>query len=188
MIGASLFSTVLLGISSCKENKDSKDLAKEENKEKFEDRDDKKDANFLVAAAEADLIEIELGKLAQTRGGAKVKELGKLLETQHTESSNKLKDLAAKKQISIPTTITEKGQEKYDKLSKKDDKDFDKAFIEEVSDLHKDAIDKFEKAGKDAEDEEIRAFANAQLPILNEHLGHAQSAENNEEHKEEHKK
>jgi len=170
-----------LGVSSCKqENKDSKEIAKEENKEKFEDKDDKKDANFLVAAAEADLIEIELGKLAQTRGGAKVKDLGKLLEEQHTESSNKLKELAAKKQITIPTTITEKGQEKYDKLSKKDDKDFDKAFIEEITDLHKDAIDKFEKAGKDSEDEEVRSFANAQLPILNEHLGHAHAAENEE--------
>lgn len=187
MISA-LCSTVLLGVSSCKENKDSKDLAKEENKEKFEDRDDKKDANFLVAAAESELTEIELAKLAQTRGGAKVKDLGKFLEEKHNESIAKLRELASKKQISIPTTITEKGQDKYDKLSKKDDKDFDKAYIDEVVDLHKDAIDKFEKAGKDAEDTEIRTWANAQLPELNEHLGHAQAAENEEHKDNEHKK
>ena len=190
MIGASLFSTLLLGVSSCnKEDKDSKEVAKEENKEKFDDRDDKKDANFLVAAAENDLVEIELGKLAQTKGvSAHVKELGKLLETQHTESLNKVKDLAGRKNISIPTAVTEKGQDKYEKLNKETGNDFDEKFIETIADAHKDAIDKFEKAAKDADDEEIRTFATAQLPILNEHLGHAKAAESNHEHKEDAKK
>lgn len=172
IIGATVVSAGL-GLASCKDHKDSKELAVEDNKEKFDDRSDNKDANFLVAAAEIDLTEIELGKLAQTRGGVKVKELGAILENEHTENLSQLRELAKRKQVSIPTTITDKGRELSEKFEKKDHKDFDKAFVDEIINGHEDAIDKFEKAGKDATDEEIRAWANEQIPILHAHLGHA---------------
>jgi putative membrane protein len=182
IIGATV-SAAGLGLFSCKDQKDSKELAVEDNKEKLDDRSDKKDAKFLVTAAENDLTEIELGKLAQTRGGAKIKELGVMLENEHTQSLTKLRELAQRKQMSIPTTLTDKGRELREKLEKKDSNDFNKAFVDEIVNAHEDAIDKFEKAGKDAEDAEIRAWANEQIPILHAHLGHAIATKDEVEHK-----
>jgi putative membrane protein len=172
-----------LALTSCQDHKDSKELAVEENKEKFDDRSDNKDANFLATAAEINLTGIELGKLAQTRGGAKVKELGTMLENSHTENLSKLRELAKRKQASIPGSLTDKGRELREKLEKKDHKDFDAAFVEEIIDGHQKAIEKFEKAGKDAEDEEIRAWANQQIPVLHAHLGHAIATKDEIEHK-----
>ena len=57
---------------SCKQDskpEDSKEAAEDQNEVKFEDNDAKEDdSEFLVDAAETDLEEIEIGKLAQQKG------------------------------------------------------------------------------------------------------------------------
>ncbi|MDF2455220.1 MAG: outer membrane protein [Cytophagaceae bacterium] len=60
---------------------DSKEMAKDQNDEKFDDSDIKKDAKFAVNAADGGMLEVEAGKLAQTKGTSKiVKDFGKHLE------------------------------------------------------------------------------------------------------------
>lgn len=178
LLGAAVV-TMSLGNVSCKnENKpeDPKEVAEDQNEAKFDDTNDAKedDSEFLVAAAEVDMKEIELGKLAQQKGmSAEVKDLGKMMVTEHEKSSADTKALAAKKNITLPMALTEKGNDAFKDLNDKTGKDFDKKYAEMMVDGHEKTIEKMEKASKDANDEEIRMWAANMLPALQKHLEHA---------------
>ena len=171
--------------SSCSENKtsDSKEIAQEENMAKLanDDRtivviDNDNDTQFLMDAAEMQLEEIKLGQLAQQHGDSEhVKELGKMMENDHSKAHAELVALARSKSVSIPTTATEDTQKAYDKLADEKGNEFGKSYSKMMVDHHEDAIDKFEKASKDSEDPEIRAWATEKLPSLRAHLSHAEA-------------
>ncbi len=185
LFGFLLAVTFLMSWTACSDNKseDTKDVAQEHNNAKFDSNANKEDdSKFLVAAAEINLEEVQLGKLAQTNGASNdVKTLGKMMELDHTAAMNDLNVLATKKQITIPTTITDKGQSAYKSLSEKKAKDFDKAYGDMMVDGHKDAISKFEKASTDCKDPDIKAWAASMLPKLRSHLDHAMTCQKNME-------
>ncbi|MES2557508.1 MAG: DUF4142 domain-containing protein [Bacteroidota bacterium] len=157
---------------------DSKEVAEDQNEERFEDRKSEKDAAFLVEAAAINLEEIKLGELAQEKGTLKeVKDLGKMMVDEHTAALDELKELAAQKAISLPGSLTEDGQEAYDKLNEKSGKDFNEKYCDMMIKGHKDAIDKFEKASSDADDPDIRNWASSMLPSLRVHLDHSRMCE-----------
>lgn len=172
-----IISTNILFFTSCSNNKkveDTKDIAEEHNEDKFEDKDKENDAQFLVNAAEINLEEIQLGKLAQQNGQTTyVKELGKMMEEAHTKSLNDLIVLAKSKSITIPNAATNDAKNAYDKMNEKKGKDFDKAYADMMVDGHKDAIETFEKASNDSKDVDIKNWASASLPALRTHLDHS---------------
>lgn len=135
------------------------------------------DSRFLMDAAEMQLEEISLGKLAQEKGNsANVKELGKMMEEDHSKSFSELSALAQSNSVSIPTSITEDSKGVQESLAEKTGSDFDKAFSDLIVEKHENAIAKFEKASSDSEDNEIRTWANGKLPGLKNHLKHAEDA------------
>lgn len=165
-------SMLLLTVTSCNNpnTTDSKVIAEEHNDAKFEN-EKKEDAKFLVNAAEINLEEIELGRLAQNRGiTPQVKELGKTMETEHSKSLSDLQSLAAKKQITIPTTLTDDGMSSQKKLADVKGSDFDKEYVDMMVKGHKDAISKFEKISTDGYDSDIRNWAASMLPVFRQHL------------------
>lgn len=176
LLSASVVILMVFVLSACNDAKkpeDTKNVAEEHNDAKF-DNSKEKDAQFLVAAAEINLEEIQLGELAQKNGMlADVKDLGKMMEKDHSGAMKDLQTLAAKKQITIPATVTDSGKDDYKKLSEKSGKDFDKAYCSMMVDGHKGAIDKFEKASNDATDADIKAWAASMLPALRIQLDHA---------------
>ena len=176
-----LFILVLAAIvTSCNnaKPKDTKEVAEDLNDAKFDNsrqaEEKEADANFLVAAAEINLEEIQLGQLAQNKSAmAEVKDLGKMMESEHKNALHDLQALAAQKKISIPSTLTDNGKDANETLMKKSGADFDKEYCELMVSGHKKAIDKFQKASTDATDPDIRNWAIAMLPALRAHLGHA---------------
>lgn len=177
---------ILLFATSCSENKtvDSKEAAEQENIAKLttDDRtavviENDNDAEFLMEAAEMQLEEISLGKLAQQKGNsAHIKELGKMMEEDHTKSFTELQALAQSKSISIPTTVTEDSMDAYNNLNEENGNDFGKAYNDMVVKHHEDAIELYEKAATDSEDPAIRAWATEKLPGLRTHLKHAEAS------------
>ena len=165
--------------NSCKKDKniDTKEIAQEENEEKFDNsKQDEKDSRYLVEAGETDSKEIEIGKLAQEKStDADVKAFGKMLVDDHTQAAGDVKKLAARKNISLPDSMTEEARKEYDDLNKKSGLDFDKKFAEMMVKGHEKAIDKMTEAAEEAADEEIRYWATNKIPTLTEHLEHAKS-------------
>ena len=168
-------SVMFISLNACKNSnsqkpEDTKKVAEEHNEAKF-DAAKEDDAKFLVAAAEINLEEIKLGQLAQVNSNmADVKKLGQMMVTEHTKALTDLQGLASKKQVTIPASITDNGQDAYTKLSVKTASKFDKDYTDMMVKGHKDAIDKFEKASTGAADADIRAWATSMLPALRMHL------------------
>jgi putative membrane protein len=182
--------------SSCSENRtnDSRDVAENENKANLtsdnrtgdhmttDNRtavviENDNDAQFLMDAAEMQHEEIRLGQLAQQKGNsAHVKELGKMMEADHSKALNELQALAQSKSIAIPTSATDDSMDAYNKLNEENGNDFEKAYSDLMVEHHEDAIELYEKAATDSEDPAIRAWATEKLPGLRTHLQHAKSA------------
>lgn len=181
MLRITLFAFILL-VSSCGYNQkqeDTKDVAEEHNNEKFDNDKQEEDALFLVDAAEINLEEIQLGKLAQQKGGtAEIKELGKTIEDVHTKSQKNLSALAQSKMVTIPTTPTDDAKDAYKKLNDESGNDFDKAYANMMVSGHNDAIEIFEKASTDCNDEDIKKWATTTLPDLRSHLNRSIECQN----------
>ncbi|MBS7253527.1 DUF4142 domain-containing protein [Flavobacterium branchiicola] len=185
ILGAGL---IILFLNSCKnetKQEDPKEVAEDANEAKFDSIESKEDdSEFLVDQAEINLAEIEIGKLAQQKStNAEVKKFGKMLVDEHTKSASGVSTLAKAKNFTLPTSLTEEGQDEYNKLSEKSGVDFDKKFADMMIDGHEKAIDKLQKASKDATDEDVRMWASNNIAGLTAHLEHAKMLKQNLEKK-----
>jgi putative membrane protein len=135
----------------------------------------KSDMDFVVNAADAGMTEVQAGNLAEQKGvSADVKKFGEMMIKDHTEANDKLKAIAAKKNITIPSSISPDMQKSIDNLQKKNGKDFDKAYTDMMVSDHKKVISAFENESKNGSDADIRAFADSTLHTLRHHLDEAQ--------------
>jgi putative membrane protein len=121
-------------------------------------------------------MEVELGNLAQQKAkNQSVKDFGKMMVDDHTNVNNNLKDIASKKNIDVPASITDNQKKDIDKLSKKSGTDFDKAYVNMMVEDHKKDIAAFKKANGDVGDNDIKNFITTTLPTLQKHLDSIQS-------------
>jgi putative membrane protein len=132
-------------------------------------------ASFMVNVADVGMTEVKLGQMAKEKAHSKrVKEFGAMMVEDHTKAAAKLKDLAAKKNVTLPSKIGEDHQKKIDELSKLSGKDFDKKYMDMMEDGHESTVKDFE--GKaDNSDPDVKAFVNGTLPTLRMHLDSAKA-------------
>jgi putative membrane protein len=164
---------------SSTENKteDSKEVAKDQNEAKFDDTNIEDDTKWAADAAEGGMLEVQLGKLAQTNAAnPKIKEFGNMMMTDHSKAGDELKALAAKKNISLPTALGDKKQKDYNDLAAKKGADFDKAYADYMVSDHKEDIDDYQKEADKGKDAEMKAWAAGIIPTLQHHLQMAEAA------------
>jgi putative membrane protein len=171
-----------LALASCgKKNSsdtDSKEVAKDQNEEKFDSTNIEKDTDFVVAAADGGMLEVQLGQLAEANAStAEVKKFGQSMVDDHSKANDELKALAASKNISIPAVLSDKHQKKYDELAKKTGIDFDKDYIDFMVKDHKEDIDDFKKEADKGNDAEIKSWAAGKVATLEHHLMMAENAQ-----------
>lgn len=181
MLNAALLASVLF-MASCsdsrKANDDSKDVAQEENKDKFKGTDVKGDAEFAVKAADGGMLEVRLGELAQQKGvSSEVKELGKMMAEDHGKANEELKALAQQKNISLPATLSEDCQKKFDDIAAKSGEDFDDAFTDFMVKDHKKDLDAFKDEAEKGDDPDLKTWAAGKVSTLEHHLAMSESAE-----------
>ncbi len=169
---ACLLTTAISSYTSAQDKKE----AKEENKDKFGSTSISDDTKFAVAAADAGMLEVMLGQLAEKNASSpEVKALAKHMVDDHTKANNELKALAKKKNITLPTKLSDKCDKRYKELAAKTGKDFDKAYIELMIKDHKDMIDMFKKQTEKGNDSELKAWSSSQMSTLQHHLEMTQS-------------
>jgi len=160
-----------------KNHDDSKEIAKEQNEEKFDSTSIKKDTEFVVKAADGGMLEVELGKLAVANASdGEVKKLGQTMIDDHSKANEELKALAQQKNISIPAALSDKSQKIYEDLAKKNGADFDKEYADQMVKDHKKDVDEFKKEAEKGEDNEIRSWASGKVSVLEHHLMMAENA------------
>lgn len=131
--------------------------------------DDTKD--FAREAATGGMMEVNLGNVAMKNSATQqVKDFGKMMVGDHTKINNQLKDLAAVKNINLPTMVTSDQQKEIDKLNNETGAQFDKDYVSMMIDDHKKDIDAFKKAADKTNDNDIKSFITNAIPTLQKHL------------------
>jgi putative membrane protein len=166
--------------STASYNSSSTDAAIDSNKKQLKAEDSTAvfdDTKFAVAAANGGLLEVQLGKLAQSKGASpKVLEFAKMMVTDHSKANKELMAIAGTKTITLPAILDNKTQKDYDDMAKLEKGEFDKAYIDYMVKDHKEDIEKFQKEADKGKDAELKAFAAKHVPILKHHLEMAQQA------------
>ena len=182
MLNGILAATFCFWMAACDSPKttqeDSTEMAEEQNEEKLASDDAEDDADFMVKAASGGMMEVELGRMAlQKATNPKVKKFAQQMVDDHTKANEELKALAAKKNITLPTTPGDEAQEHINELAKHTGAEFDKEYLELMHKDHQEDLDLFKEAAKDAEDAEVKAFAAKTLPVLQTHHQMAEQME-----------
>jgi putative membrane protein len=134
------------------------------------------DMKFAKEAAEGGMMEVKLGQYAMTHATSeKVKMLGKMMYEDHTKANEELKELAAKKGITLPTELGKEKMDKVEDMMKKSGDEFDKDYSEMMVKDHKKDIKLFEDEAKGGKDADIKSWASGKIPTLKHHLEMAES-------------
>src|SRR5450432_2085339 len=106
---------------------------------------DNPDASFYKKAAEGGIAEVEQGKLAQDKSPtASVKAFGAMMVTDHTAANDKLKAIADKKSIKLPTSPSAGQMATKTKLEVLSGSTFDKSYIKGMVEDHEEDIKEFQ--------------------------------------------
>ena len=180
ILAATLFTTVSFIACNSSSSTDSTTAAKDDNAQKMDsntiNNDIKGDTKFAVTAANGGMTEVMVSKLALAKStNPDVTMFAQMMVTDHSKANDELKALAAQKNITLPATINDDSQKKYDKLSGESGKEFDKDYSDAMQDDHKSTVDLFKKEANDGNDSAIKAWATATIPTLEHHLEMADS-------------
>lgn len=159
--------------ASCNEEKktDNTEVTTGQNEVKQDSAKAGNDAAFAVAAADGGMLEVKLGQLAQSNGtAAKVKEMGKMMETDHSKANDELIVWAMKNSVSLPSELSAEKKQKYDEFAAKKGADFDKAYAAFMVEDHEKDIAAFKKQADEGSNSELKSWAAGKLPILEHHL------------------
>jgi putative membrane protein len=129
------------------------------------------DATFYKKAAEGGMAEVELGKLAQDKSPtSSVKEFGVMMITDHSAANDKLKAIAERKNIKLPTSPSVSQMATKTKLEVLSGTTFDKSYIKGMVKDHQEDIKEFQTEASLGQDPDAKAYAATTLPTLKTHL------------------
>ena len=137
---------------------------------------DRQDEAFLKKAAEINLTEIELGKVAQqVSTDPNIKKVAESIVKDHQEANRELDRLAASKGVAVPTEVSIWDRHALNSLEKEQGDKFNKEFLSFNMKGHEKAIALFEREAARTQDPEIKAWAQKMVPALKEHLAMSHS-------------
>ncbi len=136
------------------------------------------DGTFVKQAAEGGLAEVELGKLATQKASSDdVKKFGQRMVDDHSKANDQLKDVASKKNITLPADLNAKDKAAKSRLEKLSGAAFDRAYMADMVRDHTKDVAEFRREAKSGSDADVKAFASSTLPTLESHLTEAKSVD-----------
>ncbi|MBE8997158.1 DUF4142 domain-containing protein [Nostoc sp. LEGE 12447] len=137
------------------------------------------DRQFITEAAQDGLAEVQLGQLASQRGRSNVvKQYGQRMVQDHTQVNAQLKQLAAQKGVTLPTSIGSNNQQIKQRLSKLSGTNFDRQYLNQMLQAHEKDVAAFQTEAQQGQDLDVKAFAAQALPTLQKHLEEVRSIVN----------
>lgn len=137
------------------------------------------DQKFVDLAAQIDMVEANLGQLAQSASSSQaVKDYGQMLVTDHTKDFGQLFDVAHQTNLNRPDAIdAAHNRAMIAPFQKLKDTAFDRRYIHEMIAGHTQAIAAYKKEAADAENPALKSYAQEALPVLEKHLDGAKALE-----------
>lgn len=134
--------------------------------------------NFVTMAASSGMLEVDASRLALERSkDPQVRTFAQRMVDDHSKANAELKMVAKKAGLAdVPSTMTSTHNGHLERLRALSGQSFDREYAAQVGvAAHTEAVALFDKASRDLVNSDIRAFAGATLPKLQEHLKQSQS-------------
>jgi putative membrane protein len=126
---------------------------------------------FVDMAAQTDMLEAHLGKLAADRAASQdVKNYAEMLVADHTADYQQLTALAAKDGFTVPTGLDAAHNKMIEPFEKLKGAAFDSRYVQTMIAGHTEAIGVYTKESTDAQNADLKSYAAATLPTLQKHL------------------
>jgi len=139
--------------------------------DKDKDRVTESPQEFVTKAAESDLAEINISRVAvKNAKDDGVKKFAQQMIDDHTKTSKELLGMVNKKQLKAPSRMDAEHQRMFDKLGEVSGAEFDRTYVAGQVKDHETAVALFERQAKDGKDDDLKAWAKKTLPHLREHL------------------
>jgi len=128
------------------------------------------DNDFMVAAAQDGMTEVQLGHLAYEKGmTVAIKEFGQRMVKDHTSINDELKALAAQKNVGLPDRLDVEHRWMVDRLANQEPLAFDDAYLAAMIKDHNKAITAFKAESTGTRDMDIKSFVDRVIPVLEDH-------------------
>lgn len=126
---------------------------------------------FMNEAAMGGMAEVALANLAMKKSQDKeVKDFAAKMITDHGKANTELKELAAKKTVTLPTDVGAEHKATMEKLEKLSGAEFDKEYVAAMVKDHEKDVSLFKTQSESGTDADAKAFAAKTLPTLQMHL------------------
>jgi putative membrane protein len=127
------------------------------------------DAEFMVAAASSNQLEMALGQLAQKKGIAvEVKNWGRQMEQTHGQAEQELQAIAGRANLTLPASMSPDDRRLYDDVDDRKYLGFDKKYMRTLKELHARTIKHYAEAATKLTNPELQAYAARRLPLLSQ--------------------
>jgi putative membrane protein len=129
------------------------------------------DIAFAIRAAQGNLAEAKLGRLATEKGSSPdVKAFGQQMVEDHKKANDHLSVVAESEGMTLPNDVNGKQQAMYDRLAKLSGAEFDSAYVKDMVMDHQEDVKEFQKEAQSGTDEKFKSFAAQTLPVIEGHL------------------
>jgi putative membrane protein len=137
------------------------------------------DQQFVDFAAQTDMVEANLGQLAQNNAAEQnIKDYGQMLVTDHTNDYHQLYAAAKGASLDVPGSIdAEQNKALITPLEKLKGAAFDHRYAADMVAGHTKAIAVYKKEAADAQNPALKSYAEQALPVLQKHLDGAKDLE-----------
>jgi putative membrane protein len=137
----------------------------------FAQKTDKQDAGALRAMLQANMAEVEAGKLASQKAQSpEVKQFAQKMIEDHSKKLEDLKSLAQTKGVEVPKAPAAKQQAAMKKLQGVSGEEFDRAYMAQMVKDHGEVLQRTRKIAREAKDGDLKAAAQKSAPGTEEHL------------------
>lgn len=125
---------------------------------------------FVTQATQSSLAEIQLSQLALQKGASnQTKSYAQQMITDHTQANNQMKQVAAQKKYTVPTSLDPQHQTAKANLSKLSGQAFDTAYMQQMEQDHVKAVSLFQQEANEGQDATLKSWAAKTLPKLQNH-------------------
>jgi putative membrane protein len=129
------------------------------------------DSEFMAKAASGGMLEVEMGKIVAAHAVTPdAKKFAEQMVSDHTKANAELVALAAKKNITLPTTLSDKHKDVLKDVTEKKGVAMDQEYMKEMLKDHQEDVKEFTDASIKASDPDIKALAAKTVPVLQMHL------------------
>lgn len=135
------------------------------------------DQAFMRKAIQGDMAEVQMGQLAQQKGGSQqVKSFGQTLINDHQANEQKADQIAKQIGVTPPNSPSAQQKADYDRLSRLSGTAFDRRFAAMMVMDHRQTIDAFRRQSR-MSNGAVGQYAKQTLPTLEKHLRMAERIE-----------